>query len=114
MAKLYEMKNPQRFAGAWNEASILKTLIKDSLIDRGGCALYIQKDDRGNFHGSTQGKECSSTLRGASYTTSEISIYPNLMINLDQGFDKAGKQVWGAEKGGYRFRKFTINRPEEE
>jgi hypothetical protein len=26
-----------------------------------------------------------------------------MMVSWDRGFDKEGKQVWGAQKGGYRF-----------
>lgn len=114
VSQVYEIHEPLRFAGGWNDMSKLKPLTKDSLIGREGCALYIQKDENGNFHGSTSGKDCGSTLRGAAYSTSEVYIYPNLLISWDRGYDKADKQVWGAEQGGYRFRKFTMSRAEEE
>lgn len=114
LMNLYEIKNPAQYAGAWRDVSKLKLLRKDSLIERTGCTVFIQKDEFGNFHGNTEGKGCGSVLRNAAYSTSSIDIYPNLFISLDKGFDKTDKQVWGAEKGGYRFRKFTLNKPEEE
>ena len=55
--------------------------------------------------GSTQGKGCSSTLGGASYATSQVTVTPLELRSWDQGFDAAGKQVWGAEKGPYVFLK---------
>ena len=73
------------------------------MIDRQGCAVYLQKNAEGNFAGSTPGKECVSSLRGATYATSVVTIYENKLVSWDRGWDKDDKQVWGAEKGGYQF-----------
>lgn len=111
VSKVYELNEPLRFTGAWNDVSKLKKLTKDSLIEREGCAIYLNIDNEGNFYGSTPGKECTSSLKGAKYATSEVKIYPNLLISWDRGFDANDQQVWGAEKDGYKLRKFTIARP---
>jgi hypothetical protein len=42
-------------------------------------------------------------LRGASFANSIVTVTQNEILSWDQGFDKEGKQVWGATKGGYRF-----------
>lgn len=55
--------------------------------------------------GATDGKRCSSVLRGASYATSEVSLSKALLRTRDRGFDKDNKQVWGAKKGPYVFAK---------
>ncbi len=103
VSKVFEINTPLRFAGAWSNTDLLKGLTTDSLIDRQGCAIFLHKDKDGNFSGSTPGKECLSSLRGATYATSEVVIYADKLVSWDRGWDKDGKQVWGAEKGGYQF-----------
>ncbi|HOZ78361.1 MAG TPA: chromophore lyase CpcT/CpeT [Ferruginibacter sp.] len=103
VSKVYEMNAPMRFAGAYANPELLTGLTKDSLIDRQGCAIYLRKDKSGNFSGSTPGKECLSSLRGAAYATSEVVIHEDKLVSWDRGWDKDDKQVWGAEKGGYQF-----------
>ncbi len=103
VSKVYELNAPLRFAGAYANDELLKGLTKDSLIDRQGCAIYLKKGKNGNFSGSTPGKNCLSSLRGAAYATSEVTVYGDKLISWDRGWDKDDKQVWGAEKGGYQF-----------
>ncbi|OSZ82844.1 hypothetical protein CAP35_06155 [Chitinophagaceae bacterium IBVUCB1] len=103
VSKVYEMKEPMRFAGAWKDAAKLGSLSKDSLIDRQGCAIYLKKNKAGDYYGSTPGKECLSSLRGATYATSEVVVNKDRLVSWDRGWDAADKQVWGAEKGGYIF-----------
>lgn len=103
VSKVYEMNSPLRFAGAYANTDLLSSLTKDSLIDRQGCAIYLHKGKDGNFSGSTPGKDCLSSLRGATYATSEVVIYADKLVSWDRGWDKEDKQVWGAEKGGYQF-----------
>lgn len=102
-SQVYELPDPLRFAGAWNNTAVLRHLTKDSLIAREGCAIYLVRNSKGDFLGSTPGKECKSSLRGAAYATSEAYIYKDRMITWDRGWDDADKQVWGAAKGGYEF-----------
>ncbi len=101
---VYTMEDPQRFAGAWKDSMPLQQLRPDSLTLREGCSIILREVE-GRFIGSTVGKECSSDLRGASYATSEVVITEDKLISWDRGFDESGKQVWGAEQGGYVFRK---------
>jgi hypothetical protein len=107
VSKVYELPQPLRFEGAWKNKGLLSGITIDSLIDRQGCAIYLRKDEAGNFSGSTPGKECLSSLRGATYATSEVVIYADRLISWDRGWDKEDKQVWGATKGGYRFVRIT-------
>jgi hypothetical protein len=44
-------------------------------------------------------------MRGASYATSEVVLRDDGLDTWDRGFDDAGKQVWGATKGAYQFRR---------
>ena len=103
VSKVFELSSPLRFAGAWSNVAIFNTLTTDSLIDRKGCAIYLHKDKSGNYAGATPGKECLSSLRGATYATSEVIIKKDELISWDRGWNKEDKQLWGAVKGGYHF-----------
>lgn len=105
-SQVYEMKNPIRFVRAWQDPSKLGILAPDSLDIREGCAILLYKDDDGNFVGATPGKQCLSSLRGATYATSEVIITRNLLVSWDRGWNSLDQQVWGSLKGGYQFRKF--------
>ena len=59
--------------------------------------FYIMKKD--SFVGSTNEKDCTSNLRGASYATSEARIEENVLTSWDRGYDENGVQVWGAITG---------------
>jgi hypothetical protein len=74
---------------------------------RKGCEVILNKTLDGSFIGKTGENSCESTLRGASYATSEVEITMNKIVSWDRGFDKDGNHVWGAEKGGYVFEKLS-------
>ena len=102
-SKVYELKNTKQYIGAWNNLDKLKKITNDSLVDRQGCAIYLRKNTDGTFSGKTPGKECLSSLRGATYATSEVTIYKDKIISWDRGWDRDNLQVWGAKKGAYVF-----------
>ncbi|KAA3609922.1 MAG: hypothetical protein D8M58_08230 [Calditrichaeota bacterium] len=101
---VFTFDNPLRFAGAWKEQFPLETLTPDSLTERKGCVIFLEKHN-GTFSGSTNQKNCESTLRGSTYATSEVRIEKNVLTSWDRGFDSDDKQVWGAETGPYIFKK---------
>jgi hypothetical protein len=109
-SRVYELPDPLRFAGAWKLEQPLSFLSPDSLIDRPGCSLFLKRMDEDTFHGSTQGRDCISSHRGASYAVSTAIITSDQMITWDQGFDEDGRQVWGSKRGGYIFIKQGIKR----
>lgn len=105
ISQVYELPTPQRFIGAWREKNGLwKTLHPDSLIPRKGCSIYLVFDKKSKqFKGSTKNQECVSSLRGASYASSEVTLSKRMLISWDRGWDANHQQVWGATKGGYQF-----------
>lgn len=105
VSQVYELKNPKGAIGCWKENAPLQHLSTDSLELRNGCAIYLRKISKSLYAGSTPGKECLSSLRGAAYATSEVSIYPNRIVSWDRGWNAEDQQVWGAIKGGYEFLK---------
>jgi len=102
-SEVFEIPDPLRFAGSAKDRSRWKAFSPDSLQTRKGCAVILRRDRSGCFAGGTEGRACTSTLRGASYATSQVRVYPDRLETWDRGFDTADKQVWGAEKGPYMF-----------
>ncbi|MEL7483719.1 MAG: chromophore lyase CpcT/CpeT [Planctomycetota bacterium] len=102
---VYELPEPSRFVGAWRDPGSLDSLSPISLEKRDGCAVvFIDIGDEA-MTGATVGTACTSTLRSASYATSEVTITADGITSWDRGFDEAGEQVWGAEAGPYVFRR---------
>lgn len=104
-SSVYTLPDPLRFAGGFKLEAPLNALAPDSLTAREGCALLLKPIGDNAFEGSTRGRSCPSDLRGAAYATSSAFITEKELRSWDQGFDAAGRQVWGATDGPYRFLK---------
>ena len=102
---VYSIPEPLRFAGKWAEEAPLGHLTVDSLLLRDGCAVVLRKVGSIAFTGGTEGTGCTSDLKGAAYATSEVTISKNQIISWDRGYDADNRQVWGARKGGYVFKR---------
>jgi CpeT protein len=103
VSQVYELKNPLQYTGAWKDQDKLEVIARDSLINRQGCSIYLHKHPDQSFRGSTRDQECLSSMRGAAYATSEVTIFPDTVLSWDRGWDAKGVQVWGAVKSGYVF-----------
>jgi hypothetical protein len=101
----YELPDPERFIGQWRNPDAFAVLTPDSLIKNEGCTIFLHPEGDSAFVGGTLDEDCRSDLRGAAYATSKVRITDNYLYSWDRGFDSTGSQVWGAEKGGYRFEK---------
>ncbi len=104
-SKVYELPQPERFIHAWETPDLFSAITADSLMAREGCAVYLKKNEEGCFSGSTKDAECLSTLRGASYATSIVTVCDDGVVSWDQGWNADGEQVWGAVKEGYVFKR---------
>ena len=101
-SRVFELPDPKAAIGAWKQDAPLADLKPEDLVVRDGASIYLR--DRGeHFEGSTLGRMCKSTFRGATYATSEVTVHPDRLVSWDRGYGDDGKQVWGAEKGGYIF-----------
>ena len=76
----------------------------DSIDVMEGCTITLHRY-KSIYQGSTNGRDCPNSRSGAAYATSEVTIRSDRMMSWDRGYDDAGKQVWGATKGGYLFLK---------
>jgi len=97
---VFTMKDPLRFAG---KVELLEGLNPDSLELREGCSVFLKKTGKKLYEGGTGDKTCPSDMRGAAYASSIVTLNTKMLLSWDRGFDRSDKQVWGAEKGGYKF-----------
>jgi CpeT protein len=108
-SSVYSFENPEQFAGAYRDEMPLAELTPEDLSIRVGCAIVVSWDeDQRAFVGSTNGRDCQSELRGASYATSQVLLRKDRLVTWDRGYDANGEQVWGAVKGGYVFDRVSM------
>jgi hypothetical protein len=101
---VYELPNPRERVGAWSNPAVFDSDTPETLVPRAGCAMVLRRSGA-TWVGSTNERDCESSLRGASYATSEVVLRQDGLDTWDRGFDAGGKQVWGATKGAYQFRR---------
>lgn len=109
VSEVYTLPEPEaQWAGAWADDRPLASLSPARLSLKDGCGVALTYHYCSSmFDGGTRGTACGSSLRGAAYATSEVTIWEDLMISWDRGYNEGGEQVWGSTKGGYRFKKVS-------
>ncbi|WP_173021338.1 chromophore lyase CpcT/CpeT [Lewinella sp. W8] len=105
VSRVFEMPDPERFIGAYDDPDLLNVIGPEQLTEREGCAVHLKYEGEGTYRGSTKKDKCKSSLRGATYATSRVSITRAFVQSWDQGFNAEDEQVWGATEGGYMFMK---------
>lgn len=99
---VYLLPDNQGAIGKSTDTAFFDRWEPEDLDIRDGCAVVLAYTD-GIYTGSTKGQDCKSSLRGASYASSVVTISRDRIVSWDQGFDADNVQVWGAEKEGYLF-----------
>lgn len=105
-SEIYTLKNEKEWIGKWQTPEVFDKLSENDIDLKQGCEVVLKRIGKNKFVGQTGNKTCPSELRGASYASSKVTITQNEIFSWDQGFDKDGKQVWGATKAGYVFLKY--------
>lgn len=100
---VFRLENEKDFVGKWNDPDFFNDYDTSILEIREGCTVFLETKEDGTIAGSTNDKACGSTLRGASYATSIVTVFDDKIVSWDQGFSGDDKQVWGATEGGYIF-----------
>lgn len=103
VSDVFTLINEQDFVGAHLSPELFDAFDADILSYRSGCAVFLEAAGPGEFRGSTLEDQCPSSLQGASYATSEVTITEAGMLTWDRGFSAEGEQVWGSVSGGYVF-----------
>ena len=102
ISEVYELKQPEKWIRKYKTPAVFDQISPDSLLQRLGCEVVLHKEND-IYVGATGIGTCESTLRGAKYATSKVSIRKDRLESWDQGFDQQNKQVWGATNGPYIF-----------
>ncbi|MFP3594328.1 chromophore lyase CpcT/CpeT [Chryseobacterium sp. SIMBA_038] len=105
VSEIYTLRNEKDWIGKWNDPLAFEKLYENELDPKHGCEVVLKRIEKNKFSGQTGIKTCASELRGATYATSKVLVSTDQILSWDQGFDKDGKQVWGAVKSGYIFEK---------
>lgn len=101
---IYTLPEPEKFIGKKEGDIVFTTIDQEEIVEKVGCEVVLIYDPlKYSFFGSTGDKTCSSDRSGAKWASSIVSIMEDKMVSWDQGWNEEGKQVWGAEKGGYIF-----------
>ncbi|MEM8756729.1 MAG: chromophore lyase CpcT/CpeT [Planctomycetota bacterium] len=100
---VYEMPDPESRAGTWDSPESFDDLSPLNLTKREGCEVVFTDFASNRMRGETAVGTCASTLRGAAYATSEVTLTPDQIRSWDRGWDADGEYVWGAEDGPYVF-----------
>lgn len=103
ISEIYTLKNEKDWIGKWATPDVYDQLTESDIELKQGCEVVLKREGKNKFTGATGDKTCPSELRGASWANSKVTVLENEILSWDQGFDKEGKQVWGATKGGYQF-----------
>lgn len=102
VSEIHTLRGGERHVGAYKDFALQAQLTPDSIDRLEGCAITLRR--RGDAYvGGTDGRACPNARNGAAYATSEVRIHADRMVTWDRGFNAEGRQVWGAEKGGYVF-----------
>jgi len=104
-SKVFELNDHDNYINEWKKETPLEDLVPEDLLIKEGCSVFLNLLGDDSFSGKTEGENCPSDIRGAKFMTSEVTISSDSFISWDRGFDKDGKQVWGAVKGPYIFKK---------
>ena len=101
--RIYALANPAAAVGQCEDPAVA-SYAADQVDEREGCGVRVAWDADGErFVGGTEGTDCASTLGGASWATSEVTITADRIDSWDRGFSDDGQQAWGAEAGPYLF-----------
>ncbi len=99
----FKLSNSGLFKGKWNEPTFFDQYDESILEEEEGCTLYVIQHADGSYSGSTRMDHCLNSDEGAAYSTTTLKVREDQILSWEQGFSSDKVQVWGAEKGGYRF-----------
>ncbi|HZJ55543.1 MAG TPA: chromophore lyase CpcT/CpeT [Myxococcaceae bacterium] len=101
LVRVFELAVPGSSVGACG-LSVPPRFTRDELVERVGCTVALHADGP-VYRGTTSGRGCPTTLKGATYVTGELVLDTVGFRSWERGFDPSGTQRWGAESGPYVF-----------
>lgn len=95
--EVYLLPDPKSFVNAWADAGVFDGLASEDLVLVQGCDLVVKRVDHAEFAGGTEGRNCASTVQGATFAEATLRATPREIEVWERGFDASGKQVWGED-----------------
>jgi CpeT/CpcT family (DUF1001) len=95
--------NPAAWVNFCNQ-SIAARVVQLRELGTPVCSVFL-KPAGNDYVGNTPIDGCPTNVRGAVRITNHIVLQKTGMQTWDRGFDRTGKQVWGAKAESYQFRK---------
>ncbi|MBU1219964.1 hypothetical protein KKF34_04175 [Myxococcota bacterium] len=94
---IYALASPQSYVGGWENPDDFEELTPENdLILKENCGLSFSWDEEEqNFYGSTSGNECTASIPGVAYLTSESRIAETFFTSWDLGYNDQGTIVMG-------------------
>jgi CpeT protein len=101
ISRVFEFNEPSSVVGLCDMDGV-QMFSPEDVVERPGCTVTLDlQGDR--FVGRTDGRTCLSTLMGATYATTEITLSESSLDSWDRGYNAMDRQVWGSTAGAYRF-----------
>lgn len=98
---VYSLIDEESFVGGCNDGGGWTVTAEEAEI-RVGCEVVL-REEGDDFVGGTIEDQCTTTLYGATYATSEVTLSEDLIESWDRGWYDDGTHAWGATDGAYRF-----------
>ncbi len=108
-SRVFEFNEPSSVVGLCDRGEA-QTFAAEDVVEREGCTVTLQLSGE-RFTGRTDGRLCLSSLMGATYATTELTLDARTLESWDRGYDATGRQVWGATAGAYRFERRSALAP---
>ncbi len=92
--EIYAIPSPATYVGAWETPEDFDQISEDDLTLKPGCGLEFNWNGD-HFSGETSGTDCSASIPGVAYLTSETTLFPTYLTSWDLGYNSAGTIVMG-------------------
>ena len=103
--RVLDLPDPIAATNAWKDPARLAKLTPADLTAHEGGSVVLRLQPDGSFKGGTEGKGTASSLRGASYATTELTVTAKETVIWERAYNASDVQVWGSLHGGYVFRR---------
>ncbi len=104
----YQLKNPERVAGAGFNSALIKNITGKNIQRRNGCDMYFKEVRPHNYIGEVSpGKSCLINRAGkVTYLVSRVEFNQSRWESLDQGFSlETNQKIWGSDNGPLKFKR---------
>jgi hypothetical protein len=85
---------------------VLRSIQLNDLVYMEGCDSSVHMGADGHFYGGLTEGKCPGSYAGATHTTSQFRVYPDMIVSLEQGWNGT-TQMWGSSSGFYYFRRLN-------